>query len=95
MVGEPRGRVLCMPAIIWNGNEIQTYVPSNVTYAILVISIFLIENEPKRGFHMNFDTFDYIVRVQKVDFQHREGWMKLGTSGAERTIGYVSTGRPG
>ena len=35
---------------------------------------------------MNFDTFDYIVRVQKVDFQHREGWMKLGTSGAERTI---------
>lgn len=41
MVGKPLWEVLfLMPTIFWNGNEIQTYVPSNRTYAILVISIF-------------------------------------------------------
>ncbi|MCT1397821.1 hypothetical protein M4D81_02210 [Paenibacillus sp. p3-SID867] len=47
---------------------------------------------------MNFDAFDYIVRVQKgrfsapklmlpmCVFSKRFSWMKLGTSGAERTI---------
>ncbi|GAA0854641.1 hypothetical protein GCM10008915_78720 [Bifidobacterium pullorum subsp. gallinarum] len=29
-----------MHTIFWNGNEIQTYVPSNRTYVILGISIF-------------------------------------------------------
>jgi len=38
-------------------------------------------------------SYKYVFK--KIGFQHREGWMKLGSEERSVRSGYVSTGRPG